>query len=133
MSSLTSREGLREHLGGERSFRARARGGAVLVLQVVRMRVQVVVLLPQHVPPAAIQEAMQDVRRDDVRQGERLLRLEARFQAQRRAGQHGAHGARCRVREPGSGGPEPNRSSRAPKVSQEQKAPDVQSEPKSEW
>lgn len=90
MSSLTSGEGLREHLGGERGLGARARGGAVLVLQV--MRVRVVVLLAQHVPPAAVQEAVQDVRRDDVRQGERLLRLEARLQAQRGARQHGAHG-----------------------------------------
>lgn len=98
MSSLTSREGLREHLGGERSFRARARGGAVVVLQVMRVRVQVVVLLPQHVPPAAVQEAVQDVGRDDVRQRDRLLRLEARFQAQRGAGQHGAHGAGCASR-----------------------------------
>lgn len=53
---------------------------------------RVVVLLAQHVPPAAVQEAVQDVRRDDVRQRERLLRLEGRLQAQRGAGQHGAHG-----------------------------------------
>lgn len=98
VSSLTSGEGLREHLGGERGLGARARGGAaVLVLQV--MLVRVVVLLAQHVPPAAVQEAVQDVRGDDVRQGERLLRLEARLQAQRGAGQHGAHG-----REGGAGG-----------------------------
>lgn len=98
VSSLTSGEGLREHLGGERGFGARARGGAaVLVLQV--MLVRVVVLLAQHVPPAAVQEAVQDVRGDDVRQGERLLRLEARLQAQRGAGQHGAHG-----RDGGAGG-----------------------------
>lgn len=51
-----------------------------------------VVLLAQHVPPAAVQEAVQDVRGDDVRQGERLLRLEARLQAQRGPGEHGAHG-----------------------------------------
>lgn len=118
MSSLTSGEGLREHLGGERGLGARARGGAVLVLQV--MRVRVVVLLAQHVPPAAVQEAVQDVRRDDVRQGERLLRLEARLQAQRGARQHGAHGGGAGSRgagEPGSGGLEENKSSRGRKVS----------------
>lgn len=87
MTSLTSGEGLREHLCGEGGLGARARGGAVLVLQVM-----LVVLLAQHVPPAAVQEAVQDVRGDDVREGQRLLRLEARLQAQRGAGQHGAHG-----------------------------------------
>lgn len=89
MTSLTSGEGLGEHLGGEGGLGARARGGAVLVLQVMLV---LVVLLAQHVPPAAVQEAVQDVRRDDVREGQRLLRLEARLQAQRGAGQHGAHG-----------------------------------------
>ncbi len=64
-SSLTSGEGLREHLGCERRLGARARGGAVLVLQVKLVRV-VVVLLAQHVPPAAVQEAVQDVRGDHV-------------------------------------------------------------------
>lgn len=92
LTSLTSGEGLREHLGGERGLGARARGGAVLVLQVR-------VLLAEHVPPAAVQEAVQDVRRDDVRQRQRLLRLEARLQAQRGAGQHGAHGAGSRAQE----------------------------------
>lgn len=90
--SLTSGEGLREHLGGERGLGARARGGAVLVLQV--MLVRVVLLLAQHVPPAPVQEAVQDVRGDDVREGQR--RLEARLQAQRGAGQHGAHGGESR-------------------------------------
>lgn len=113
VTSLTSGEGLREHLGGERGLGARARGRAVLVLQVILVRVVVVVLLAQHVPPAAVQEAVEDVRGDDVRQGERLLRLEARLQAQRGAGQHGAHsgaggsrGPQELQREPVSGRPE---------------------------
>lgn len=91
--ALTSGKRLRQHLGREGGFRARARGGAVLLLQVMLGRVVRVVLLAQHVPPAAVQEAVQDVRGDDVRQGERLLRLEARLQAQRRAGEDGAHDA----------------------------------------
>lgn len=89
MTSLTSGEGLRQHLGGERGLGARARRCAVLLLQVVLRRV---VVLAQHVSPAAVQEAVQDVRGDDVRQGQRLLRFEARLQAQRGSGEHGAHG-----------------------------------------
>lgn len=94
---LTSGKGLGQNLRRERGLGARAGCRTVLVLQVMRVRV-VVLLLPQHVPPASVQETVQDVRGDDVREGERLLRLQARLQAQGGAGQHGAHG--------GGGGPE---------------------------
>lgn len=57
-------------------------------------------MLAQHVPPAAVQEAVEDVRGDDVRQRGRRLRLEGRLQAQRRAGQDGAHIGEPRDREP---------------------------------
>lgn len=53
----------------------------------VRLQVR---LLAEHVPPAAVQEAVQDVGGDDVRERERRRRLEA----PRGAGQHGAHGVR---------------------------------------
>ena len=75
-------------------------------MQVVRR------LLAQHVPPAAVQEAVQDVRGDDVREGERLLRLEGGLQSQRGAGQHGAPvgaGVWGRGLGPGTGGRGPLR------------------------
>lgn len=80
MTSLTSGERLREDLGGEGGLGARTRRAALLVL-----------LLTQHVSPAAVQEAVEDVRGDDVRQRGRRLRREGRLQAQRRAGQDRAH------------------------------------------
>lgn len=65
------------------------------------MRVLVVLLTEYVVPPAAVQEAVQDVGGDDVRQRERLLRLEG-LQAQRgAAGQHGAHSGAAEQQEPG--------------------------------
>lgn len=98
-ASLTSREGLRQHLCGEGGLGARAGGGAVLVLwmlwmlrmPVVRVLLLLLLLLGQHVPPAAVQEAVQDVGGDHVRKREWLLRPEGRLQSQRGAGQHGAH------------------------------------------
>ncbi|KAI4787419.1 hypothetical protein KUCAC02_036477, partial [Chaenocephalus aceratus] len=95
---LTSGEGLREDLGGERGLRARARGAAVLV------RVQVV-LLAQHVPPPAVQEAVQDV-------GDGL-------QAQRGAGQHGAHVAGGGAPRPGSSGSQSRNNERRRRFARE--------------
>lgn len=69
--SLTSRERLREDFCGEGGLGARAGRAAFLVL-----------LFAQHVPPASVQEAVQDVRGDDVRQRGRRLRLKGRLQAQ---------------------------------------------------
>lgn len=47
-------------------------------------------LLPEHVPPAAVEEAVQDIRRDDFGQGE-AGGLQSPFQDQRLGRQHGAH------------------------------------------
>ena len=94
MTSLTSGERLREDLCGEGGLGARACRAALLVL-----------VLAQHVPPAAVQEAVEDVRGDDVRQRGRRLRLKGRLQAQRRAGQDGAHVGDPSGREPGAEGP----------------------------
>lgn len=90
--SLTSREGLREHLGGEGRLGARARRAALLVLA-------------QHVPPAAVQEAVQDVGGDDVREGQRGLRPEGRLQGQGGpGGQNRAHGSGAERGRGGAGG-----------------------------
>ena len=50
-------------------------------------------MLAEHVPPPPVEEAVQDVGGDDVRQRERL-RLEAALQREGLGGQHGAHGGR---------------------------------------
>lgn len=107
MTSLTSGEGLRQNLCGEGGLGAGARGRTLLVLQLMLLLLAVVLLLmlmlfTQDVSPAAVQEAVQDVRGDDVRQGERLLLLEGRLEGQRGAGQHGAHG---RAEGTAAGGP----------------------------
>lgn len=73
--ALTSREGLRQDLGGEGSF-----GAAVVTLLLKQ-------LFPQDVPPAAIEEAVQDVRGDHLRQGQPLL-LQAALQDQGVCGEH---------------------------------------------
>lgn len=72
---LTSGEGLRQHFGREGGL------GAALLLEE---------LLAQHVPPAAVEEAVQDVGRDHLGQGE-PLRLQPGLQHQGFGGQHGAH------------------------------------------
>lgn len=72
LTSLTSRERLREDFCGEGGLGARAGRAALLVL----------LMFAEHVPPASVQEAVQDVRGDDVRQRGRRLRLKGRLQAQ---------------------------------------------------
>lgn len=74
---LTSRKGLSQHLGGEGCLGAAA-------LPLLRQ------VFAQHVPPPAVQETVQDVRGDHVRQ--RAARtLKSRLESQGVGGQHGAH------------------------------------------
>lgn len=74
----TSSEGLGQHLGREGGFGAAA---AVALLRQV---------FSQHVPPPAVQEAVQDVRGDHVRQGAAGA-LKSRLESQSVCGQHRTH------------------------------------------
>lgn len=97
VTSLTSGEGLRQNLRGEGGLGAGARGRTLLVLQLMLLLLAVVLLLmlmlfTQDVSPAAVQEAVQDVRGDHVRQRPART-LKSRLEGQGVCGQHGAHGA----------------------------------------
>lgn len=77
----TSSERLGQHLGGEGGFGSAA---AAAVLPLLRQ------VFAQHVPPPAVQEAVEDVRGDHVRQGARRT-LKSRLESQSVGGEHWAH------------------------------------------
>lgn len=76
----TSGERLGQHLGGEGGFGSAAAAVVPLLRQV----------FAQHVPPPAVQEAVQDVRGDHVRQRARRT-LKSRLESQSVGGEHWAH------------------------------------------